>query len=214
MEGFVKKVLCITIFLLKVNNLFAYSEPDTWDNKKAKTIEFSINLIMNREKFVPHCYKDNEGWSAGWGDYHWCNETIQNMRYTNPILKYISDDILRKKVKITQEQARWRLKKFVINVYDKLETKLDLRLYDEIEITGLIDFIYTIGETRFYKKTTLFKILKDDNLTFDNKTCIRIRNNFLEWSKMKKDGKYVVAKGVQNRRHTEYEFFLYKKCVF
>jgi GH24 family phage-related lysozyme (muramidase) len=206
--------LLFIFLLIKSNICFSYSDPKTWDPKKSKSIEFSMNLIMNREKFVPYCYSDASGWSAGWGDYTWCEETIKNMRFKNPLLKYIPDEILRKQVKITKEQAKWRLKKFVINVYDKLETMIDLTNYDEIEIAGLIDFIYTIGETKFYNKTTLFKILQDKNLIFDIKTCVRIRNNFLEWSKMKKNGKYIIAKGVENRRHTEYEFFLYRKCVF
>ena len=202
------------MFLSKSQSCFAYSDPKTWDKKKENTIKFAINFIANREKFVDHCYVDASGWSAGYGDFTWCQESINNIRKQNILLKYISDNILRKQVKITKEQARWRLKKFIINVYDKLESKIDLTNYDEIEIMSLIDFIYTIGETKFYNKTTLYKILQDKNLIFDNKTCIRIRNNFLEWSKMKKDGKMIKAIGVENRRKSEYEFFLYRKCVF
>lgn len=210
------KVILFILLFLHSKVCYCYSDPSTWDTKKTNSIKYLVNFIANREKFVEYCYRDGDGFSIGWGDFSWCQESIDNMKFKNPLLKLIPDDILRKKVRITEAQARWRLKKFVINVYDKLEKMIDINQFDEIELTGLIDFIYTIGETKFYNKTTLVKLIRSFSaeLKYNTKTCLQFRKAFLDWSKMKKDGKLILAKGVENRRKSEVEFFLYKKCVF
>ena len=109
-------LILVVSFLCQDDRCFAYSDPTTWSTKKETVIRLAVDFIANREAFSEKCYKDGHGYSAGYGDFHWCDDSIKVLRWKNYVLKFQSDSQVRKKVKITKEQARWRLKKFVINV--------------------------------------------------------------------------------------------------
>jgi hypothetical protein len=212
------KLLIFTLYCSGQNSLAltaTYSDPKTWDKKKLTVINLSTDFIANRERFSSTCYKDGHGWSAGYGDFSWCDEAMQVLRWKHSYLKLYPDAFVRKQVRITKEQAKWRLKKFVIIVYDNLEKKVVngkrvVDYLDEKELVALIDNIYTRGETLFYKDplwistvATYVKINKID--------CIKTAHVFLNQSK---NAKGAQRQGVLARRLVELLDFTHKSCAY
>ena len=137
------------------------------------------------------------------------------LRWKYPLLKLRTDDYVRKLVRITKEQAKWRLKKFVIMVYDNLERKSFgglsvVDILDEKELSALIDNIYTRGETYFYGDLLWNDTVKTYILT-RKISCIKTAHIFLKQalraSKPQRDG-------VLARRLVELLDFTYKNCVY
>ena len=197
-------------FLCQANKCFAYSHPSTWDKKKETVIRLATDFIANREKFSDKCYKDGHGYSAGYGDFAWCDDTMKVLRWKNPILKLRSDDYVRKQVRITKDQAKWRLKKFVITVYDNLENRnfYDVNVVnylDEKELIALIDNAYTRGETNFYKDPLWHKIVKR-YIDTGKMNCVETAHIVLKQSKRNN--------GVLARRLVELQDFTHRNCAY
>jgi len=211
------KIILLIIIIFFDKNCFGFQNERHWTEKKRLTIDKAVELITVREEFVGFCYKDAYGYSIGYGDFHWCDLKLKEMRFLNKSLINVPDIILLKKIKQTEAIARWRAKKYVIEIYENLEKKdIDIH-FDDIELTALISFIYSIGEKKFYKESSLYNIyikgLLNDNYKFN---CIKLRKMFIDWSKIKecKKCKLKTSKGVYNRRITESILFLYRKCAF
>ena len=212
---FMKAILFILIFLINSKNLLAYSEPSTWSTKKSIRLNLMIDFIANRERFSDRWYIDGHGWSAGYGDFSWCDESMRVLRWKNPLLRILSDDYVRSLVRITKDQAKWRLKKFVIALYDTLE-KFEINgitivdYLDEKEMLSLVDNAYTRGETRFYKDP-LWKNIVYEYVNTGKMDCHKVAHTFLKQSK---NAKKVQRNGVLARRLVELLDFTHRSCSY
>lgn len=187
-------------------NIFAYSDPSTWDQLKSDTIDLSMEIIADQEKFIPYCYKDGKGYSIGYGDHRFCWERLQLLYAKNPYLRLVSESRAMQFVTITKDQARWRMRKHIIELYDRLETKIDVDMYDYVQLTGLLSFIYSTGETKFYK-SRLFKLIRHNKAT-----CGYIKYTMMQWDKTYIHGKLRISKGLQKRRELESNLFIQNRC--
>ncbi len=187
-------------------NTFAYSDPSTWDQLKSDTIDLSMEIIADQEKFIPYCYKDGKGYSIGYGDHRFCWERLQLLYAKNPYLRLIPDTQALKYVTITKSEAKWRMKKHIIELYDKLETKMNIELYDYVQLTGLISFIYSIGETKFYK-SNVFRLIQHNKAS-----CGYIKYSVMEWNRVYINGKHRISKGLIERRILESNLITGNMC--
>jgi GH24 family phage-related lysozyme (muramidase) len=206
----------------------AYSNPNTWDQKKGSVIRLATDFIANRESFSATCYKDGvsndkhktQRWSLGFGTAqtvtkeNWCDSNIKRLRYENKLYRFLPDDVVRKKVVVSVAVAKWKVKEFVIVIYDNLEKRNLVNHLDEIQLVGLVSFIYTIGETAFYKKTSLYQLHLIDKKDIKKSQCIAIRKMFLDWSQVRTKKGFAQSKGAKNRREVEMYMFTHKSCVF
>lgn len=204
------KKLVVLCYLFFCGNAYGFSDPKTWNKKKDTTIRLATDLIANREKFSSKCYKDGHGWSIGYGDFYFCDDSIKVLRKKHILLRYVSDDIVRKQVVMSNEQAKWKLKKYVIEIYDRLETKQYNGKYimdklDEKELIGIIDNIYTRGETNFYK-SNLWNIHVKEYIKTSKINCLSIAHEFFKQSKKNN--------GVLARRLVELQDFTYRSCSY
>lgn len=219
-------ILLIMLMMMHEKLCFAYSQPETWNQKKANVIRLSTDFIANRESFSATCYKDGisadkkQKWSLGFGTAqtvtkeNWCDANIKRLRYENKIYRYLSDDIVRKKVIVSVAVAKWKVKEFVIVIYDNLEKHDLVDNLDEIQLVGLVSFIYTIGETAFYNKTSLYKLHLKQKKDIKRNQCVTIRKMFLDWSKVRTKEGFKYSKGAKNRREVEMFMFTHRNCVF
>lgn len=189
---------------------FAFENPNLWSNKKEIVVRLSTKLISNREKFVNKCYKDGHGWSIGYGDFYYCNDAVKVIKWKYPHLKNANDEYVRSLVRIDKKTAQWRLKKFVITVYENLEKQhinnnFVVDILDEKELIALIDNIYTRGETNFYKDLLWQSTIKDYVIT-GKMNCIKTAHVFLKQSKKNN--------GVLARRLVELLDFTHGHCSY
>lgn len=204
------------LFCLFLNkNLFAYSDPSTWSVKKTIRINLYTDFIAKRERYSEKCYLDGGSYSAGFGDASWCEQSMKVLRHKNPFLKLRSDEYVRSLVRIPMPIAKWRLKKFIIEIYDRLETytlsnRKVVDILDEKELLSLIDNIYTRGETRFYK-SDLWNDFVINYIKTGKMDCIKIAHAFL--SQSKNTNKRQRA-GVVARRFVEMLDFTHRSCVY
>lgn len=222
------KILTILLIIFNSINIQAIELKD-WTDKKKTRIELITDFIINRESFSPICYKDGYDtkskkykYSLGYGTSTansketWCDIHIKKLKNENNELKKLSDDEVREMVSVSKEVARWKAKEYVIYLYDKLESKLNNnieKVFDDIEITGVISLIYTIGESNFYK-STFYKKHIDDFKNQKNINCLQVRKSILSWSKVRNNNELKISKGALNRRQVELNLITHKRCVY
>ena len=210
-----KKGLILCIMLCCISSIAnAYSKPETWSAKKTIEIDLATEFIAARESYSSKCYKDGHGWSAGYGDFHWCDQYIKVLRWKYPILKLKSDDYVRSLVKMPKDIAKWRLKKFIIEVYDTLDrmhvnNQKITDILDSKRMLSLIDNAYTRGETRFYKDP-LWQDIVINYAKTKQIDCVKVAHAFLKQSQYAKKSQ---RNGVLSRRFSEMMDFTHT-CVF
>lgn len=196
--------------------------------KKELTLNKATKYIAMRESFSPVCYKDgydqrNKKWnySLGYGTAkagdkeNWCDTHIKVLRWKNPLLVFKSDDYVRSLVKVEEKVARWKLKQYITTIYDNLykQNPALVNALDDVELTAILSFIYTIGETAFYK-STVNKVYLNDYIHNNKLNCVKFRNAYLKWSYAKDKKGYKFLQGAYNRRMSEFSLLTYGKCVF
>jgi hypothetical protein len=214
--GLIKKGIFISaLFICSSNKSFAYSDPWTWSNKKTTDINLVTDFVAKREHYSEKCYKDGHGWSAGFGDFSWCDESIKVLRWKNPLLRLRSDDYVRTLVRMPRDIAKWRLRKYVIEVYDKLEKifvngKRVTDVLDAKEILSLVDNSYTRGATRFYNDP-LWEVHVKEYIRTGKMNCISVAHAFLKQSTYSKKSQ---RNGVLARRFAEMMDFTHRSCSY
>lgn len=222
--------LMVVYYSTTISLSYGYSDPTTWSKKKETVINLTTDFIANREKFSPTCYKDgydprNKKWkySLGYGTAqtvkkeNWCDAHIKKLKQENKFLALMPDALVRRKVVVNEKVARWKVKEFVISIYDNLEKPLNGQIpstLDEIELVAVISFVYTIGETAFYTKSSLFKEHLPSYVKTKKMRCLAVRRALLDWSKVKTTKGLVESKGAYNRREVEMTMFTHRNCVF
>lgn len=210
-----KYVIFLIISLVLQKNALSYSDSVSWTAKKTIEIDLITNFIANRESYSQVCYRDGNGWSVGFGDYALCSDSIKVLKWQHAHLKQKSDDYVRNLIKIDKKVAKWRLKKFIISCYERLEKiKVDENLVIDIldikQITSIIDNMYTRGETRFYKGDLWLNFIIP-YVSTKKINCVKASHAFLSESKnaIKRQ-----RNGVLARRLVELLDFTHKSCVY
>lgn len=195
---------------------------------KQTVLKYATKYIAKRERFSPICYKDgydqkNKKWnySLGYGTAkagdkeHWCDIHMKVLKWKKPWLVFKSDDYVRSLVKVDEKVARWKLKQYVSIIYDNLYRKNPILVesLDEFALTGVMSFIYTIGETAFYN-STVYKVYLNNYTETKQFNCVQFRNAYLKWSYAKDKKGYKFLQGAYNRRVSEFTILIYDKCVF
>jgi len=145
-----------------------------------------LEFLKLRESCRLKAYKDQAGvWTIGYG----------TTRYY-PMGKIIEGDI------IDQNRADSLLMMECDGIGRKIEDLLNVKL-KQCQYDALISFIYNVGMTAF--KNSTLRILINQNSEED-----KIREQFMRWSKIHRDGALIVSNGLRFRRKRESD--LYFSC--
>lgn len=152
---------------------------------KENAIEIALKLIKKMEGFRAHPYRDSAGiLTVGYG-------TTQ-----------INGKKIRDFIFCTEEQATVWLKKHLENDCDLLKSwcvKNCIALLDH-EAASILSFVYNAGFESFSNSSMAQDILSSN--------FSKASEDFLKWNKVRIDGKFVVSKGLSNRRISEEKCFI------
>lgn len=211
----VKRILKISIFCFV--NVVAFA-----NDKREEVVNFTLIKVVDREKFQGKCYKDHISHSIGYGDYHYCDRAVKDLK--NRILKRaphlkhkIKDEDIRKYVEIDEDVALWLARSFLRKAYDnmarkKFHGKRVVDILNKHQLSALLDNAYNRGETLFYKdplwhthvKNIVKNKIKNKNKKMNFKECHLIKKVFLVQAKN--------SRGILARRFEEVKDFTKDQC--
>ena len=143
-----------------------------------------IDLIKSEEGLILHPYLDSAGIpTIGYGSTRWLTGKKVSMD-DYPIDEETAENLLR-------------------NVVDGVAVEVDALITDKInqnQFDALVSFAYNVG-TGALKGSTLRKRVNADPKD------LPIRDAFLMWTKIHKDGKLVVLDGLVKRRKREADLY-------
>lgn len=145
----------------------------------------AYNFIKHEEGCILHPYRDQAGIpTIGWGSTMYKSGKRVTMKDA-PITQQEADNLLQWEVGNKTGAISGSLKNVVLN---------------QNQYDSLVSFAYNVGVGGFNSSTLLKKIRKNPNDP-------SIRDEFMKWNKVTKNGKLVPSKGLTYRRKKEADLY-------
>lgn len=146
-----------------------------------------LGFIAEREALRLSAYKDEAGvWTIAYGSLH--------MPDGEPVKRGDSIDVHEAVAMLDDEIHRMGAKlELIVKPVRKLK---------QCQIDALLSFVYNIGVQAF-RTSTLLKLLNSRTAP----TEAQIRNQFMRWNKVHRDGQLITSKGLTRRRKLEADMF-------